>query len=77
MRIIALAARHSLARIARQRVDGALGSRDDAELVSGLPEKRVIVRFHSGSVDEVVAALEAAGCRVLERVDAQPAALAA
>ena len=54
-----------------------IGSRDDAELAAGLPEKRVIVRFHSGSVDEVVAALEAAGYRVLERVDAQPAALAA
>lgn len=54
-----------------------IGSRDDAELACGLPEKRVIVRFHSGSVDEVVAALEAAGYRVLERVDAQPAALAA
>ena len=75
--MIALAVRHGLARIARHRVDGAIGSRDDAELACGLPEKRVIVRFHSGSVDEVVAALEAAGCRVLERVDAQPAALAA
>ncbi len=40
-------------------------------------EKQVIVRFHGGRLAELVAAYEAAGFPVLEKIEAKPVALAA
>jgi acetoin utilization protein AcuB len=54
-----------------------INTRHDALAEDVLAEKRVIVRFHGGRLDEIVAAYEAAGFPVLEKIEVQPAALAA
>lgn len=54
-----------------------INSQHDALADDILGEKRVIVRFHGGSVSEVAAAYEAAGFPVIERIEAYPTALAA
>ena len=54
-----------------------ISARHGAGAEGEFAEKRVIVRFHAGKVSEVVAALEAAGFPTLERIEAQPTALAA
>ncbi len=54
-----------------------INSRHDAMTEGLLEKKRVIVRFHDGKLNEVVAAYEAAGFPVLEQIESQPTALAA
>ncbi len=54
-----------------------INSRHDALAEDVLAEKRVIVRFHGGRLDEIVAAYEAAGFPVLEKIEVRAPALAA